>query len=401
MNRTTDDSTTGRHIPALDGIRGIAILMVLFLHLFWSNSSPAGNLLIRSLAQLRTVCWVGVDLFFVLSGFLLTGILYDTLSSSHYFRNFYGRRSLRIFPLYYGFLFVVIAVSYAQGYHWFSGIFYYLTYTISLIPGGVPYTTTPWVNINHFWSLSIEEQFYMAWPLLMYWLRTKRRIAAAILVLSVGALLLRTYLVLSGATQHQPYVVYSWSPTRIDTLLLGGLLALAIRSRFRAGVLRWAWLVFVSGTGLLVAYGFWHGSFEVLNDDVLGTIGLTVVGVTATALVGASLIQASLFSSFFSNSVLRFFGRYSYGLYVYHYTLQWIMGQFVGAWLRSFTQSKLLLVALNGSIILLATIVLAMVSFEYFEKPILSLKRYFHDDTPTPKLRQDVAEAESEATTAA
>ncbi len=397
MTKTADDSTTGRHIPALDGLRGTAILMVLFFHLFWSNSSPTGNLLVRFVAQLRTTCWIGVDLFFVLSGFLLTGILYDTLSSAHFFRNFYGRRSLRIFPLYYAFLFVVIAISYAQGYHWFGGIFYYLTYTVSLLWNGVAYTTAPWVKISHFWSLAIEEQFYMVWPLLMFALRTKRRIAGAIVVLALTALLVRTYLVVSGATVHNPYSVYSWSPARFDTLLLGGLLALAIRSRFRGEVLRWAWLVFVCGASVLTAYGFWHGSFDALTDGVVATIGLSVLGVTGAALVAASLTRTSIFSAFFSNPVLRFFGRYSYGLYVYHYTLQDAMLPFLQPWLQRLTYSKLLLVLLNGGIVLLVTILLAVVSFEMFEKRVLSLKRFFHDETSTPKLRQDVAEAESEA----
>jgi peptidoglycan/LPS O-acetylase OafA/YrhL len=401
MTRTADDSTTGRHIPALDGIRGIAILMVLFLHLFWSNSSPEGNLLVRAIAQLRTVCWIGVDLFFVLSGFLLTGILYDTLNNSRYFRNFYGRRSLRIFPLYYAFLFVVIGVSYAQGYHWFSGTFYYLTYTVNLLWNGVPYTTAPWVNINHFWSLCIEEQFYMVWPLLIYRLRTKKRIASAIIVLAACGLLLRTYLVLSGATVLHPYSVYAWSPARFDTLLLGGLLAVAIRSRFRGQVLRWAWLVFACGAGVLTVYGFWHGSFEALDDGLMGTIGLSLLGVTFSALVGASLTHTSMYARFFSNPVLRFFGRYSYGLYVYHYVLKGMMDEYLAPWLQQLTQSKLLLVVLHGCIVLLVTIVVAVVSFEYFEKPILGLKKYFHDDTPTPKLQQDVAEAEREAITTA
>jgi peptidoglycan/LPS O-acetylase OafA/YrhL len=402
MTTTADDSTTGRHIPALDGLRGTAILMVLYLHLFWSNTSPAGNLLVRSIAELRTACWIGVDLFFVLSGFLLTGILYDTLSSAHFFRNFYGRRSLRIFPLYYAFLFVVIAISYAQGYHWFGGTFYYLTYTVSLLRNGsVQATDAPWIHIDHFWSLAVEEQFYMAWPLLMYFLRTKRRIAGAIVVLALTGLLVRTYLVLSGVTVLHPYSVYAWSPARFDTLLLGGLLALAIRSRFRGKVLRWSWLVFVCGASVLTAYGFRHGRFDALTDGVVATIGLSILGVTGAALVGASLTRTSMFSAFFSNPVLRFFGRYSYGLYVYHYTLQALMSPFMQPWLHELTQSKLLLVLLNGGIVLVTAILLAVLSFEMFEKRFLGLKRFFHDETPTPKLRQDVTEAESEATASA
>src|ERR1700755_727763 len=100
INSRPDESTTGKHIPALDGIRGLAILAVLYCHLFWSNPDPAGSVLVHFLARSREAGWIGVDLFFVLSGFLITGILYDTLSARHFFRNFYARRLLRIFPLY-------------------------------------------------------------------------------------------------------------------------------------------------------------------------------------------------------------------------------------------------------------------------------------------------------------
>ncbi|MGC2512156.1 MAG: acyltransferase, partial [Acidobacteriaceae bacterium] len=93
-----------RHVPALDGVRGLAILLVLVSHLMLFNDRT-GSRVGDSLSALRGLGWVGVDLFFVLSGFLITGILFDTLHDPHYFRSFYMRRFLRIFPLYYGFLF--------------------------------------------------------------------------------------------------------------------------------------------------------------------------------------------------------------------------------------------------------------------------------------------------------
>ncbi|AFL90026.1 putative acyltransferase [Terriglobus roseus DSM 18391] len=394
MTRTLDDSTTGRHIPALDGLRGTAILLVLFDHLFWSNPNPEGSFLVRLIANLRSSTWVGVDLFFVLSGFLLTGILYDTLSSKHYFRNFYGRRTLRIFPLYYAFLFLIIGISYARGYHWFfPGALYYLTYTTSLSMSAVAATNAPWVNVEHFWSLAVEEQFYLAWPLVIYWLKTKRKIATAILIVATSTLLLRLYLQFSGVTAKFPYSIYSWSPSRFDALLIGGLVALAIRSRFRVPVLRWAWLSFLSGASLLVAYGVWYGSFIPLGNAVVGTVGLTVLGLTFASLLAASLNTTSGFAAVFSNPVLRFFGKYSYGLYIYHYSLKSAMDDLLGPPLRSVTHSKLLLVLAHGFIVLAASVLIAVLSYEYFEKAILSLKRYFHDETPSPKLDRDVAAA--------
>ena len=97
------------HIPALDGVRGVAVLLVLAYHLLWANSHTA-NRVAFWLLKFREAGWIGVDLFFVLSGFLITGILYDTLNDTHFFRNFYLRRVLRIFPLYYGVLLLVLLV---------------------------------------------------------------------------------------------------------------------------------------------------------------------------------------------------------------------------------------------------------------------------------------------------
>lgn len=388
-----DESTTGRHIPALDGLRGTAILMVLFLHLFAANNNPQGGVLVRFFAQFRLVCWVGVDLFFVLSGFLLTGILYDTLQSKHFFRNFYGRRALRIFPLYYGFFLVIIPLAYAAGYPWARGIFAYLTYTVSLLPFGVSYCEAPWLNINHFWTLAIEEQFYVVWPLAIFFLRTKRRIVTAALLGVAGSFLVRLWLESSGHAASQAYLVYSWTPARLDSLLLGAVLAMLIRSSRRAKVIRTAPWLLLAGAVLLCGYTIYRGNFDPMTDSLVATVGLTLLGCTFTALVAVSLRSASLASTVFSSSILRFFGRYSYGLYVYHYTLKAAFDHFLHPLLESQIHSKLALLALSGSTVAVASVVLAYVSFHGFEKPFLLLKRYFTDDTSTPKLRQDVREA--------
>src|SRR5260370_3776566 len=164
----TDNPGGLRHIKALDGLRGAAILLILYDHLFWSNSQ-SGNRFFDFLNQVRDSSWVGVNLFFALSGFLITGILFETLHDSNYFRTFYARRALRIFPLYYGFLFVLLALTKPLHFQWNGWQYYHLTYTsnLALWRYHVP-LILPNFNINHFWSLDVEEQFYLICPFVVY-----------------------------------------------------------------------------------------------------------------------------------------------------------------------------------------------------------------------------------------
>ncbi len=178
-------------MPALDGVRGLAVLMVLLDH-FVGDMLPPTNSVERVIVYVTAYGAYGVDLFFVLSGFLITGILYDARDKTSYFRNFYMRRFLRIFPLYYGVLallfFVAPLIPLLQGatldylverqaWAWLYGVNIY-----TAIRG-------EWALsfINHFWSLSVEEQFYLFWPLVVYLLarRPQALIAVSLTVLIV------------------------------------------------------------------------------------------------------------------------------------------------------------------------------------------------------------------------
>jgi peptidoglycan/LPS O-acetylase OafA/YrhL len=129
INRTAEN-----HILALDGIRGVAILFVLYDHLFWSNPN-SGNPIFDFLNAIRASSFVGVNLFFALSGFLITGILLDTVTSPNFFRTFYARRTLRIFPLYYGVLLVLLLLTRPLHFVWNGWQYFYLTYTSNLALG--------------------------------------------------------------------------------------------------------------------------------------------------------------------------------------------------------------------------------------------------------------------------
>jgi len=203
VSNSIDVSTTGKHISALDGVRGLAILLVFMVHIFGMGTN-SGSRLMRLQSRIFSAGWIGVDMFFALSGFLITGILYDTLGSRRFFLNFYARRSLRVFPLYYGYILTIMLIVLALRGHWYSRLGLYLTYTSNLDRSLGRYTTAPWVNFGHFWSLAVEEQFYLFWPVAVFLLRRKRYILIASLTLAAMSFGIRCYIQFSGVCRALP-----------------------------------------------------------------------------------------------------------------------------------------------------------------------------------------------------
>jgi peptidoglycan/LPS O-acetylase OafA/YrhL len=383
---TSDQENPGgfTHIPALDGIRGLAILLVLVDHLFWGNNRT-GSALFDLLMEVRGSTYCGVNLFFALSGFLITGILIRTLNVPHYFKTFYSRRALRIFPLYYGFLLALLLLTRPLHLEWSGWQYYYLTYTSNLALWRVHVPLVlPHFNINHFWSLQVEEQFYLIWPLVVYRVREPKRLVRLSLVACGVIFCIRVFLVAMEKNPHFSYVYLPYSPTFscADNILYGCCLSALMLTSRRETVLRLAPRVFaVLATLLLVAFFVNHGLDWQAGPEhplhlIIPTVGFSLLGIGSAALI-AMVLRPGLARSFFQNGILRFFGRYSYGIYVFHYSITGVLQEPLRSFFNAHFHSKALSVLLQAGIAGGASVLAALVSYHLYEKHFLHLKRYF------------------------
>lgn len=309
-----DRAGGGAHVPALDGLRGVAILLVILNHLAPDARPLPDGLGVLELARgAASAGWVGVDLFFVLSGFLITGILCDAKGSSSYFRHFWARRALRIFPAYYLFLAGTLLwlrwnTPTAEAAH--------LPYWIYLQNYGMaPDGDAVHFQWAHTWSLAVEEQFYLVWPVVV-WLASRTALLRVCLTLVVLAPALRTGLTLAGV---DPFAIYIATPARMDALALGALVA--VLARGKGGLARFVPAARAAGTVAVlgvVSIAAWRGNFGAKSFPVQ-TAGFTCVAVGFAALL-VLVVEARprALTRALEAGWLRLFGRTSYAVYLIH-----------------------------------------------------------------------------------
>jgi peptidoglycan/LPS O-acetylase OafA/YrhL len=366
----------GGTIPALDGVRGLAILLVLAHNL--DPFEGGGRLLQHSVELAFNFGWVGVQLFFVLSGFLISGILLDTRGAPNYYRAFFGRRVLRIFPLYYGVLLVSFVILPELGLAperlmadrdhriW---LWTYLVNWAEPLGAGV-------AAFPHFWSLAVEEQFYLVWPFVVR-RTTPRRLLQIGIAVAVVALASRIGLLVAGVGPGGPYM---FTICRMDALALGGVVAAVIRiPAYRERVARHRGRIAVAACALFVLGLFaTHGYPRAAYWDQ--TFGYTILAVTFAALVLLVVLDHERgygwLAGAFDNAALRSFGKYSYGIYVFHQPLNQMIGEPLLRSLRpegtGLKAGAVYIVAVTA-----ASYALALVSYHGYEKHFLALKRHF------------------------
>jgi peptidoglycan/LPS O-acetylase OafA/YrhL len=365
------------HYQALDGLRGLAILLVFMVHAYGTADHFKASRLGSVLTFGAGCGWIGVDLFFVLSGFLITGILMDTLSGPGFFRSFYIRRTLRIFPLFYGVFFLLALLTPLLHLEWRLGHIAYLFYCQNIALAFDPklLNVPPAVFLGPYWSLAVEEQYYMLWPLAIWLLRDQRKIMRLCLALIICCILLRFVVLRVAPNQAALYVVYWELPTHCDGLLLGSWLALAMR-RWPVEVLwrRMQWLVWLAIAAFLCVGVYTRTLF--FTTPAMETVGFAAIPVIFAGLLLRCFVPGSWELRIFSAPFLRFLGRYSYGMYVYHVLFWPIMIGWLH-WLAGSLHSQTI-----GSLVYLllwfwGTVTVAVLSYKFLESPFLRMKDRF------------------------
>jgi peptidoglycan/LPS O-acetylase OafA/YrhL len=337
----------------LDGVRAIAVLMVIFFHFFFDlNLHPL-------LTKVANFGRTGVSLFFVLSGFLITRILVATKESPGYFSSFYVRRALRIFPLYYLFLtliFIILPLISGKPFPPFSLQMYNWTYLQNFA------LAFRWEHVSprHLWSLSVEEHFYLFWPLLIYLLSVGKIVLASISII-VMAFVVKYFMI------EYDYAAYYFTFARIDELAMGALLAiLEIKNKLierNANKLLLISVILAIPTFALMTI------FTDIDNTIIQIVKYNLLAFTFMSMIGyvISLRETGLVKRFLRTKPMVFSGKISYGIYIYHPLC-------IAAVWDVFPKMNLVMLFV---IAVGFTFLVASASYYLFELNFLKLKRFF------------------------
>ena len=356
-----------RHYPALDGIRGVAILLVVFFHNF-------------GFIKYFGFGWLGVDLFFVLSGYLITDGLMRTVGKKNYLKNFYAKRVLRIFPLYYLVLIITIFVlSRINGLQ--DNVEYYVAnqwwFWLYLQNWLFIFKELEQTNLLlHFWSLAVEEQFYLFWPFIILLFRNARKLIIVTTILLLLVLITRVVLWMNHVEGLEYFGLYTF--TRVDGIFIGSLLASIM-------YIDRLWLSKYTGIIVLIIALLNFGFFFLNRANQFSFPFFPFIGYTTFAIVFAIIVYEAVLGKtkainfLFTINTLRFFGKISYGFYVFHWPI------YVGllAPLRNLFQNELnlphsLIEPLVSILATLIALVVSILSYHFFERKFLKLKKKFN-----------------------
>ncbi|MBD2677424.1 MULTISPECIES: acyltransferase [Nostoc] len=386
------------YMPVLNGYRGIALLLVFLFHCVLEIPVKTDNPAVFIYQKIMNFGWCGVDAFFVLSGFLITGILLDNREKPNYFKNFYARRMLRIFPVYYIVLILFLGVihplirSYEspndldsfQIWYWF-----YIENLQWLLQGRFDYGP-----LAHFWSLAVEEQFYLVYPLLVY-LTPRKFLSRFLGIVIIGVVLYRNWLLLTQPLTSQITAgIYFNTFCRLDSLAIGSLIALWMRSETMI-----PWLIKIAPIAMILSSIGLMIIFVIQGGITLFTVGMDSIGFTLLAIFFGSLLVLSITkpqNSFLPKVLnwppLQSLGIISYGFYVYHGLLGLVLINKIYKYMEKYLYNSFIIYHLMAIFCIgILTLAISLLSWYFLEQPFLKLKTYFacHQEDKLSVIIQD------------
>lgn len=365
----------------LDGMRGLASIMVISYHIFKRGGYFTTNPVLHIISDLTLYHWYALDTFFVLSGFLITSILLRTKGRPNYFRNFYVRRSLRVFPLYYVTLIVIISILPLVDPDFMPDLprlipllLLYQQNWVHVIQG---FNLTIYLAVT--WSLAVEEQFYLTWPLVVNALSKKNlmRLCFAIIGLSTLARILGA---IFWTNTHAMVTFFYYNTfTRMEPIAAGVLLAIAFTEpAWKERLRKVALPVFLVAYIILLVV-------EVVSNTgtphpIYDNVPLTLVGYNLAAIFAAALIviltthaETSILRRFFNNKILVFFGDHSYSMYLFHMPVALILLD--ALWRNDYRGWPFFFIYIG--LVFAITTAISMVTWYVIERPMLNMKKYF------------------------
>ena len=374
------------YIRGLDGLRSVAILWVMFAHVSAASKWVAEDSYHKVFELIASAGWVGVQLFFVISGYLITKILLKGKGAPKQLRYFYLRRSLRIFPVYYVTLFFLFILLPFMGYSlsWLASEtdnqVYFWTYLNNWIR---PYIHNK--GFAHLWSLAIEEQFYLIWPFVVIYFSKSSLFRISVFMI-ISAPIFRFLLFYYFQTDQEGIgakAAYAFTFARWDAIALGALMAVAVTSEkhlfwLQKNIIK---VFSVSMTLVLLHIGF-NRTFNAVGDG-----GLELLNQSSSAIVCFAIVflvawkNQSWYVGLLEFSFLRLIGKYSYSMYIFHLPIMIAWFQFnVPDYTNMSGISVMLQVFLNCLIIFVLTFTLSAVSWSLLEHPLLRLKGRYQNN---------------------
>jgi len=358
------------YVPSLQGIRGFGFLLVFCGHYFLPQQlAHPGTLRFRILTSLDSFALCAVPTFFVLSGYLIGGILFHTRNREGFFRVFYARRVLRVFPVYYLTLLAVVSFYLLRSLPINNYFWLHFFYIQNLFPS---YTSQSFgqVSLVHLWSLAVEEQFYLLWPLVVWFFGENRQQLIKVVLTLIACCC--AFRLLAPLVASMPREIVFLTPVRADSILLGVLLALIREDAVYAQLERFAKWAVAAGACVMILLANWKD--RAWSTSFQGVeITTPLINVIAVAVLIAVMEQDSWLNRLCSQRWICWLGGLSYSAYVFHLTFAPYFFNYLTGHLCEYMRSSFAVLA-SGGIAFCLTIVLSLLSFYFIERPAMNSK---------------------------